>query len=78
MGKKDIEPYFGLCSALACTDYFKTLLLFQPSEKDQNELDKNNKPSVYWGEEETGCKIYEYTRRHQTIVLFICAMHGEI
>ena len=86
MMKKQI-PDGGLCVTLFSGEYYKTLKSFFPNTQELAELKDNGMAEVYWGSETKDAKVgteeyfkerYEYTTIRQTIVLFICAMHGEI
>lgn len=73
-------PHTGLCNALP-KKYRKTLQLFVPPLDEEEELLNDDESTIFWG---SGChqedlkKMYTYTLRRQYIVLFICAIHGEI
>jgi hypothetical protein len=65
----------GLCNAVP-PKYLKTLELLEPDDDDY---------TTFWGNENYayGADVasdieYQFTPRRQTIVLLICAIHGEI
>jgi len=70
----------GLCNSLPQT-YWKTLILFMPSNDEMLELIEEGFDQVFWAsglpadhrKEERG-----FTELRQTIVSLICAMHDEI
>ena len=86
MLKKQI-PDGGLCVTLFGGEYYETLKSFFPNTQELAELKYNGMEEVYWGSETKDAKVgteeyfkarYEYTTIRQTIVIFICAIHGEI
>ena len=76
----------GLCSLLKNTKYKETLSLFHPTDDDFISIYKDCEMLSYWGSglkesaERMGAGNGRtiYTPRRQSIVLLICAMHGEI
>ncbi len=79
-------PDEGLCQSLKGSSLFK---LFEPTEKDDNELLEEGLPTIYWASGEvkysTGSdRNTKYMRRQhfsplrQTIVLFCAAMNDEL
>ena len=77
-----ILPYTGLCFTLKGTIYFQTLEMFRPNLKEQEELYKENKSMLFWGNGENYNDVksldLDFTPLRQTIVLLICAMHDEL
>jgi hypothetical protein len=65
--------YGGLCGELVRTKYQKSLYRFIPSIEELRQMGGD---VLFWGNQSGRAFIYDL--RRQTIVLFICAMHGEI
>ena len=78
--KQKLIPNLGLCNSIP-DKYQETLDLFEPDVQEELALIKDEECPTYWG---SGCKVHDpmryhaYTLRRQYIVLFICAIHGEI
>lgn len=74
----------GLCSVLSNTEYRNTLALFKPTDSETSMMHGESAvfwgSGIYFGDEYTGDGNGNalYTPRRQSIVLLICAMHGEI
>lgn len=78
--KQKLIPSLGLCCSLP-GKYQETLELFEPSTIELKSLSMDGENIVFWG---SGLPRFDlrrghaYTLRRQYIVLFICAIHGEI
>lgn len=73
----------GLCDELSNTKYEETLYIFEPSIIEERELLFEGEFNTFWGsgldyDAEYNSSHPIYTPRRQSIVLLICAIHGEI
>lgn len=76
-------PHDGLCNCID-SPYLRTLMLFHPNKKEFEDFGPDNS-GMFWGcglDNDFACGVFirrnAYTPRRQSIVLLICAMHGEL
>lgn len=76
-------PNIGLCDSIP-KKYLKKLKLFEPDELEKISIIKRGRDVYYWGFEYSPFKYsldemsFSFTPLRQSIILPICAMHGEI
>lgn len=70
--------WWGLCGAITGGHGRDALLdLFEPSRREENELQKERTSVMCWGEDEFA-QHGVFSNRRQTILLFMAAMNNEL
>jgi hypothetical protein len=73
-------PKWGLCNSVP-KKYKKSLLLFEPTLYELNEVIDSGMSGLYWA---SGLTMFDLNKKQaltplrETIILLICAMHDEI
>lgn len=71
----------GLCYLLKRTKYSEDLKPFKPSKKEIKDMKAREEAWDFWASDMSIHdlnRLYTFTPLRQTIVLLICAMHGEL
>lgn len=73
-------PTTGLCKSADDRLISKTILekYLTPDKADGEILLKERKDRAYWGSDDWGFCLYQFTPLRQTIVLFMAAISGEL